>query len=300
MEGQFIHIGARNTLNQILMEGKTILITGASSGIGKETARNLAGMGGKVIVVGRNPQKTDSAAEEIRRATGSEKVEGLAADLSSQAEIRRLAEEVKRRYDRLDVLINNAGAIFMKREASVDGLEMTFALNHLSYFLLTHLLLDLLQASKPARIINVSSEAHRGARLNFNDLQNEHGYTSWKAYGQSKLANIYFTSGLTALLHGDGVTANAVHPGFVATNFGRSNGGLFSPLFKLFQVAALTPEEGAQTSVYLASSAEVAGVSGKYFIKSKAVPSSPYSYDLNAARRLWDCSLEMTGLPANP
>ena len=155
----------------------------------------------------------------------------------------------------------------------------------------------MLQASKPARIVNVSSEAHRGAQLNFDDLQNRLGFSAMKAYGQSKLANIYFTYVLSANLENSGVTANALHPGFVATNFGRSNGGVFSPLFKIFQIAAISPEEGAQTSIYLASSPEVEGVTGKYFVKSKAVKSSPVSYDMDAARKLWDISLEMIGQP---
>lgn len=278
---------------------KTVLVTGATAGVGKETARILAGMGARVFIVGRNPQKTADTAEQIRKATGNEKVDSLVADLSSQAQVRELAEQVKRRCDRLNVLVNNAGAIFMSRKLSADNIEMTFALNHLSSFLLTHLLLDLLRASKPARIVNVSSEAHRIARMNFADLQSEHGYTSWKAYGQSKLANIYFTYGLTALLDGDGVTANALHPGFVATNFGRSNGGIFDPLFRLTHIAALTPEEGAQTSVYLASSPEVNGVSGKYFIRCKPVSPAPQSRDMNAARKLWDCSLELCNLAMN-
>ncbi len=280
-----------------IMTGKVVLVTGATNGIGEVTARSLAGMGARVIVVGRDPQRTDTSVQSIRSQTGNEHVDGLVADLSSQSQIKKLAEDFRSRYDQLDVLVNNAGAIFMKREENAEGIEMTFALNHLNYFLLTHLLLDMLQASKPARIVNVSSEAHRGAQLNFDDLQNRLGFSAMKAYGQSKLANIYFTYVLSANLENSGVTANALHPGFVATNFGRSNGGVFSPLFKIFQIAAISPEEGAQTSIYLASSPEVEGVTGKYFVKSKAVKSSPVSYDMDAARKLWDISLEMIGQP---
>ena len=280
-----------------IMTGKVVLVTGATNGIGQVTAHSLAGMGATVVVSGRVPQKTSATVQAICSQTGNEQVEGLVADLSSQSQIKRLAEDFRARYDHLDVLVNNAGAILMKREESVDGIEMTFALNHLNYFLLTHLLLDRLKAASAARIVNVSSEAHRGARLNFDDLENKQGYTGWKAYGQSKLANIYFTYELSAALENSGVTANVLHPGFVATNFGRSNGGFFSPLFKVFQLGAITPEEGAQTSIYLASSPDVEGVTGKYFVKSKAVKSSAVSYDMSAARKLWDVSLEMTGQP---
>lgn len=279
------------------MKDKVVLITGGTAGIGEVTARSLAGMGATTVIVGRNPQKTAAVAQQIRSVTGNERVSYKIADLSSQEQIRKLAEDFQRDYNRLDVLVNNAGGIFMKRELSVDGLEMTFALNHLSYFLLTHLLLDLLLASKPARVINVSSEGHRGTRLNFSDLQNTRGYTSWKVYGQSKLANLYFTYGLAATLDESGVTANALHPGFVATNFGKSNGGIFRSLFGLLQIAAITPEEGAQTSIYLASSPQVEAVTGKYFIKNQIVPSSAHSYDMSAARKLWDYSLEMVNLP---
>jgi len=233
---------------------------------------------------------------EIQRTTKNERVEYLLGDLSVQAEVRRVASEFRQHYNRLDVLINNAGAVFVKRELSRDGFEMTFALNHLAYFLMTHLLLDLLIASAPARIINVSSMAHVSARLNPDELQSQPGYNSWRSYGQSKLANLYFTYELARRLHGTGVTVNALHPGFVATNFGRSNGGLFNPLFRLAQVAAISPEAGAKTSIYLATSPEVEGVTGKYFDRCKPIPSSKVSYDLETARKLWDLSMKMTGL----
>jgi NAD(P)-dependent dehydrogenase (short-subunit alcohol dehydrogenase family) len=220
----------------------------------------------------------------------------MLADLSVQAQVRRLAQEFKRRYSRLDVLINNAGGFFMKRQLSADGIEMTFALNYLSVFLLTSLLLDTLKASAPARIVNISSDAHRRARINFEDLELERKYSGFGAYGQSKLAVALFTYELARRLEGTQVTVNALHPGFVATNLGRNNGWrikLFAPLVKLM---ALSPEEGAETSIYLASSSEVAGITGKYFDKKKAVRSSLASYDETAARRLWEISAEMTGL----
>uniref|UniRef100_A0A7C4KHI3 SDR family oxidoreductase n=1 Tax=Anaerolinea thermolimosa TaxID=229919 RepID=A0A7C4KHI3_9CHLR len=280
------------------LTGKVILITGATDGIGKHTAENLARMGAHVVIIGRNAQKTESVVEAIRESSGNPSVDYLVGDLSAQREVRRLADEFRTRFGKLHVLINNAGALFMQRQLSPDGLEMTFALNHLAYFLLTLLLTDLLMASAPARVVNVSSAAHRNATLDLNDLQNEISYSGWKAYARSKLANLYFTYELARRLEGSRVTANALHPGFVATHFGRSNGGIFRPLFRLFQVAAISPEEGARTSVYLASSPEVEGVSGKYFERCKIVPSSPESYNAATARHLWDLSLQFVGLPA--
>jgi NAD(P)-dependent dehydrogenase (short-subunit alcohol dehydrogenase family) len=279
------------------LKNKTILVTGATSGIGLVTAQTLAAMGATLVLVGRNPEKVKQTVDQIRGQSVPGQVEGMVADLSVQADIRRLSEEFHQRYATLDVLVNNAGALFIMRKVSTDGFEMTFALNHLNYFLLTHLLMDRLQAAPKARIVNVSSAAHVGAVLNFNDLQNEHGYTSWKAYGQSKLDNIYFTYELARKLGpGSPITVNALHPGLVATNFGRSNGGIFNPIMRLVQMRAISPEQGAQTSIYLASAPEVEGVTGQYFDKSKAVRSSPASYDEEAASHLWELSLEYTGL----
>jgi NAD(P)-dependent dehydrogenase (short-subunit alcohol dehydrogenase family) len=212
--------------------------------------------------------------------------------------VRRLADDFKSHFSRLDVLVNNAGAVFLTRHESADEIEMTFGLNHLNYFLLTNLLLDMLIASAPARVVNVSSGAHNGARLNFDDLENKRGYNGMRAYGQSKLANLLFTYELARRLEGKGVTANALHPGFVASNFAKNNLGILKPLMSLIQLGAISPEEGAQTSIYLASSPEVAGVTGKYFVKKKAVTSSTASYDEETARRLWDISARLTGLPA--
>lgn len=277
------------------MKGKVVLITGATRGIGYETALALAGLGAQVVMVGRDAQRTAAAAEKVKAETGNPHVDLLVADLSTLEENRQLAHNFLKRYDRLHVLINNAGAIFMQRHETVDGFEMTFALNHLSPFLLTHLLLDVMRASAPARIINVSSAAHRMAKIRFDDLQFKRGFSGWQAYGQSKLANIYFTVGLEGHMNGDGITANALHPGFVATHFGKNN-GIFKPFFALSQLMAISPQEGAQTSIYLAVSPEVEDVSGKYYEKCKSVAPSQVAQDVNAARRLWDVSLEMTGL----
>lgn len=278
------------------MNEKVVLITGATRGIGKETALALAALGATTVIVGRDPTRTAETADEIRRQTGSQRVDFFTADLSLLSETRHLAMDFLRRYDRLHVLINNAGAVFVRREETREGLEKTLALNHLSPFLLTHQLLDVLQASAPARIINVSSNAHHMARMRFDDLQFQRGYRGWIAYAQSKLANIYFTVGLAGMLDAQRVTANVLHPGFVATNFGRSNGGIFKPFFALTQLVALSPQEGAQTSIYLAASPEVEGVSGKYFSKCRQAAPSAAAEDLNAARRLWDVSMDMTGL----
>lgn len=276
------------------LENKTVLVTGATDGIGRVTAETLSAMGAQVVIVSRNPEKTRQTAAAIQAKTGRA-VEWIAADLSNRDGVRSAAQAFLERHDRLHVLINNAGAVFMKRALSADGYEMTFALNHLAYFQLTHLLLDTLKASAPARIVNVSSAAHVGGSLDLDDLQTEKGFSGWKAYSRSKLANIYFTYELARRLEGTGVTANCLHPGFVATNFGRSNGGLFTPIFRLFQMGAISPEEGAQTSIYLASSPEVEGVTGKYFDKKKAVPSSPISNDPLIATRLWEASQALLG-----
>ncbi|PJF36888.1 MAG: short-chain dehydrogenase [Candidatus Thermofonsia Clade 1 bacterium] len=272
------------------MTGKTVLITGATNGIGKEAARGLAKLGARVLIVGRNAQKCAETVAELQRSTGNQAIEALTADLSAMAEVRRLADEVKARYPRLEVLINNAGAYFSKRLTSADGYEMTFALNHLSYFYLTTLLLDLLKASAPARIVNVSSEAHQFARLNLVNPHKPPVYSGFRIYGESKLANIVFTYELARRLEGTGVTANAMHPGFVRTGFGRNNAGLASKLFGFMQRFALTPEQGADTIIYLASSPEVEGVSGKYFVKRKAKPSSRASYDQQTWEGLWTLS----------
>jgi NAD(P)-dependent dehydrogenase (short-subunit alcohol dehydrogenase family) len=278
------------------MKGKTCVVTGGSSGIGLETALELARGGAKVTLVSRSAERCQAAVGRIRQETGNGEVDFIAADLSSQAEVRRAAEEFLRRQERLDVLVNNAGGFFWKRMETVDGLELTFALNHLSYFLLTGLLLERLKASAPARIVCVSSDAHRGARLNFDDLQNRSKYAGFRVYAQSKLMNVLFTYELSRRLEGSRVTANALHPGFVASGFAKNNGLLFRLAMPLAQIGAISPQEGARTSITLASSPEVEGVSGKYFTKEKEVQSDPASYDEQSARRLWDTSAKMTHL----
>lgn len=283
------------------MAGLVCMVTGATDGIGRETAHALAEMGATVVVVGRNREKSVTTVNEIRSATGNPDVEFMLADLSSQEQIRRLADEFKTRYERLDVLVNNAGGVFVTRQESVDGIEMTFALNHLGYFLLTNLLLDVLIESAPARIVNVSSAAHRRAELDFDDLLGEESYSGWQAYGESKLANVLFTYELARRLVDAGVTVNALHPGFVATHLGANNFGWLGSLAKkvINVVAGKRPEAGAQTSIYLASSPEVEDVTGRYFVDQKPRRSSEASYDDGAARRLWKISAEMTGVPAD-
>ncbi|HEX8726968.1 MAG TPA: SDR family oxidoreductase [Ktedonobacterales bacterium] len=281
------------------MEDKICLITGATSGIGLVTARTLAQRGASVVLVGRDATRAKTTAEEIQRQTGNAAVEYLVADLSSQAQVRRLAEEFSGTHEKLDVLINNAGALFSRRQESVDGLEMTFALNHLAPFLLTNLLLERLRASAPARIVTVASMAHSGATIPFDDLQQtHHPYRGLRVYGQSKLANILFTYELARRVADTGVTANTLHPGVVGSNFAMNNGGIIKYGYIVARPFMLSTEKGAQTSVYLATSPDVASVSGQYFVKCRPTQSSPASYDQDAARRLWEISEQLTGLSA--
>jgi NAD(P)-dependent dehydrogenase (short-subunit alcohol dehydrogenase family) len=276
------------------MHAKICLVTGATAGIGEVTARVLAERGATVVGVGRNAEKCAERATRIAGATGNPRVEFLVADLSVQAQVRQLAETFKQRYERLDVLVNNAGAFYMRRQVSAEGIELTFALNHLNYFLLTQLLLDRLVAGAPARVVNVSSDAHRGARIRFEDVEFRRGYAGWTAYGQSKLANVLFTYSLARRLAGTGVTANALHPGFVASQFGHNNGAFVGLALRVIhRLAALPVEAGAQTSLYLATSPEVEGVTGRYFVKQRPVRSDPASYDEAAAERLWVLSENM-------
>ena len=279
-----------------LMQDKICVVTGATSGIGLVTAQVLAREGATLIIIARHAERGAATVSRIRQETGNAAVELMVADLSVQAQIRQLADQIQHRFARLDVLINNAGALFARRQLSQDGLEMTFALNHLAYFLLTNLLLDSLKTAGPARIINVSSEAHRRARLDFSDLQGQLRYSGWRAYARSKLANILFTHELARRLGGTGIVTNALHPGLVATNFGRNNRGIAAALFRVVQLMAISPEEGARTIIHLASSAAVEGVTGEYFVKERAVRSSQVSYDRAAAERLWQVSAELTRL----
>jgi NAD(P)-dependent dehydrogenase (short-subunit alcohol dehydrogenase family) len=281
------------------MQGKVCLVTGATAGIGAVTARTLAQGGATVVLVGRSRERCEATTARIRQETGNPAVAYLLADLSSQAEIRRLAQEFQHQQQRLDVLVNNAGGVFLRRQESVDGIEMTFALNHLGYFLLTNLLLDVLKASGPARVVSVASDAHRRLQgMDFDDLQGRNRYSGIRAYCQSKLANVLFTYELARRLGGTGVTANALHPGFVASNFFAGKGWMGLLVNVSAKVFAISPEEGAKTSIYLATSPEVEGVTGKYFVKEQAVKSSSASEDEVAARRLWEVSEEMTELKA--
>jgi NAD(P)-dependent dehydrogenase (short-subunit alcohol dehydrogenase family) len=277
------------------MAGKIVLITGASQGIGKATALGLGRMGARLCLVVRDPEKGKAVAAQIA-AEGNREVEVLCADLASQAEIRRIAAEFDARHERLDVLVNNAGAIFPTRKTTVDGIEQTFALNHLAYFMLTCLLRDKLKASAPSRVINVSSAAHGTGRIDFDDLGGERKYSLGKAYAQSKLANVLFTHELARRLVGTGVTANCLHPGVVSTGFGRAEPGWFKLAVRLLTPFMITEDKGAETSIYLASSPDVEGVTGAYFVKSKRRRSSKPSYDADLARRLWEVSEKMTGV----
>lgn len=279
------------------MDGKICMVTGATDGIGLVTARELAAMGAAVILVGRNRAKGEAVVNAIKTATGNPAVELLVADLSAQAEVRQLAADFKAKHDRLHVLVNNAGAIFMSRQETGDGIEFTFGLNHLNYFLLTHLLLDVIKASAPARIVNVSSDAHVRGHINFADLEGKRRYSGFRAYSQSKLANVLFTYELARRLEGTHVTANVLHPGFVRTKFGHNNNWLVRNFTRVFQrITGISVEAGAQTSIYLASSPEVEGMTGQYFVKKKAIRSNAESYNEDIAKRLWDISEEMVGI----
>jgi retinol dehydrogenase-12 len=276
------------------MQGKICLVTGATLGIGKETALGLARMGAHVVIAGRDAARTRETAAAIAAQSGNSQIDFLIADLSSQAEVRRLAQEFQDKYPRLDVLLNNAGAIFTRRETTVDGFERTWALNHLAEFLLTQLLLDRLEASAPARIVNVASSAHASGTIDFDNLQGEKKFSGIGAYGQSKLANILFTYALARRLVGTGVTANCLHPGVVATGFGHNTPGLINTLLGLARPFLMTAEKGTATSIYLASSPDVADVSGKYFAKCAPVASSKLSMDVALQERLWELSMRQT------
>jgi len=275
------------------MNEKICLVTGANSGIGKVTAKALAAGGATVIMVCRNRDKGEAARDEVVRETRNENVDLMIADFSDLRQIRRLAAEVKAKYPRLHALVNNAGAYNGKRTLTADGYETTFAVNHLGYFLLTVELLDLLKSSAPARVVNVSSDAHRSARINLDDLNLENGYGGWKAYGQSKLANVLFTYELARRLMGTGVTANCMHPGVVGTGFFNKIGGLTGKFLQLFAPFMRTPEKGADTVIWLASSPEVEGITGKYFVDRKEQATNQESYDTTIAARLWEVSERM-------
>ncbi|MGZ5372627.1 MAG: SDR family NAD(P)-dependent oxidoreductase [Aeromicrobium sp.] len=286
--------------NTSLMAGKFVLITGGTGGIGKATAMGLAALGARVAVTGRDIGRAESAAVDIRRATANPDVDAFAADLSSQAEVRRLAAMVLDSTTRLDVLVNNVGGSWATRHVTVDGLEHTFAVNHLAAFLLTNLLLDRLKASAPARVVNVSSNAQSLGTIDFDDLQGEHNYSEQKAYPQSKLATVMFTYELARRLAGTGVTATVLHPGVARTGFGAEDPSLIFRLIVPFVKPFMkTPEQGAVTSIELASSPKVEGVTGTYFANGRPTDSNKASYDETAAARLWQVSADLVGLPAS-
>ncbi|MBC8042925.1 MAG: SDR family oxidoreductase [Rhizobacter sp.] len=280
------------------MTGRVCLITGANSGIGKETALALAKMDATLILVCRDAVKGKAVIQEIEATSGNKKLNLMLADMSSVQSIRALAKQILEKYPKVHVLVNNAGSVFSERLTSKDGFEMTFALNHLGYFLLTQLLLDRIKESAPSRIVSVASEAQQAGRINFEDLQSEKSFSGFTAYGTSKLMNVLFTYELDRRLNrsgSSGVTANAMHPGGVATNFAANTSGLFTFFWKLITPFLLTPAQGAETVIYLASSPEVEGISGKYFIKKKPARSVAVSYDEAVAKRLWEVSEKLTG-----
>jgi NAD(P)-dependent dehydrogenase (short-subunit alcohol dehydrogenase family) len=275
------------------MKDKVVLITGATDGIGEQAARELAAMGARVVIAGRSVDRCRESVAAVRDFSGSEKVDYLVADLSSMGEVARLAEEFLRRYDRLDVLMNNAGSSFLERTLSEDGFEKTFALNHLAYFLLTNLLLDILKQSSPSRIVNTSSNSSFRGKIHFDDLHLKRFYFVHQAYAQSKLANIMFAKALSRRLEGTGVTANAFHPGLVRTGIFRKV-RIVGPLIDwLLSRRAISVQDGAETMVYLASSPEVVGVSGEYFYKKEPQQTNPLSYIVEDQERLWMTSQEM-------
>jgi len=278
------------------LRGKTALITGASNGLGRAAAFALAEYGAELVLICRNRDLARETVSAIVRATGNAQVSFLIADLSSQAEIRRVAAEFLATGKPLHILLNNAGALFPQRTLSADGLEMTFALNHLGYFLLTQLLLDRIRESAPARIVNVASRAHEGARgIHFDDLQSERAYAAFGAYSQSKLANILFTRELARRLEGSGVTANALHPGFVATRFARAN-PLYSFAMTLMRPFQRSIDQGSRTLIYLCAAPEVEGASGGYYADCSLRNPTRYALDDIQARRLWDVSCDLTGI----
>jgi NAD(P)-dependent dehydrogenase (short-subunit alcohol dehydrogenase family) len=277
------------------MEGKVALITGGTSGIGRAAAA-LAAMGAEVVVTGRSKERGEAAVGGIRETSGNERVSLMLADLAAQAEVRALAEGFRERHARLDVLVNNAGLIQSQRTQTPDGLELTLAVNHLAPFLLTNQLLDMLKESAPSRIVTVSSEARRGASINFEDLQSMRRYRPFQVYGMTKLANILFTYELAERLEGTGVVANCLHPGAVNTNFGNNNRSLGTLIFRAFKPFMRFPEGGADTIIYLASSPEVEEMTGRYLMDRKVVSSFEEPHDETTQKRLWEVSEELTNL----
>jgi NAD(P)-dependent dehydrogenase (short-subunit alcohol dehydrogenase family) len=280
------------------MRGKVVVITGATSGIGLVAAEKLAGMGARMVLVARDKERGEAALSRLRAIAPGVQHGVHYADLLRLAEMKRVAAAIAAAEPRIDVLINNAGALFSNRETTADGLERTFALNHMSYFVITDGLRDRLRASKPARVVNTASDAHKGAKLDFSDLQSANNYKGFGVYGRSKLCNILYTSELARRWQGTGVTANSLHPGFVDTRFGDESGGMLSGVVRVAKIFAISPEKGAATIVYLASSDEVANTSGQYFYKCRPATPTKEARDEESAKRLWQESAKLAGINA--
>ena len=278
------------------MQGKTVVVTGATSGIGEVAADRLAQKGARIVFIARDRERGQETLKHLRAIAGHDNHAVHYADLMKLSEQKRVAAEIAASEPQIDVLINNAGALFNSRQVTEDGLEKTFALNHMSYFTVTNVLLDKLKATPGARIVSTSSDAHKGAKLNFDDLQSEKSYSGFGVYGRSKLMNILFTRELARHLAGTGVTANCLHPGFVGTRFGDQSGGIMSFAVKIAKNFALTPEQGAQTIIYLGSSPDVEGKSGGYYFKSKLATPTKEAQNDTDAKKLWDASAKIAGL----
>lgn len=279
------------------MKGKVCTVTGSNSGIGKETALALASMGATVVMVVRSRERGEAARADIIEKTDNSLTDLMICDLSLMDSIRQFAEAFKNKYDRVDVLVNNAGAVFQNRQVTVDGFELTLAVNYLAPFLLTNELLPLLRTSAPSRVINLTSGLHKSGKIDFEDIQSEDNYNGMSAYRNAKLMIVMFTYELARRLERTGVTVNVAHPGFAATNLGRNTGSLRSSLmFKLMRPFQVSAKKAAETSVYLSSSLEVEGVTGKYFRRKQEAPSAPVSYDTRMQKRLWDTTVELLGL----
>lgn len=280
------------------MQGKTVVVTGGTSGIGEVAAFRLAGQGARIVLIARDPKRGNVTLSMLKQANPAADHKVHYGDLSSIADMKRVATEVANTEPRIDVLVNNAGAVFLSRQTSVDGLEMTFATNHMNYFVVTNILLDRLKATPGARIVSTASEAHKSGKLDFDDLQSAKSYSTFRVYGTSKLCNILFTRELARRLDGTGVTANSLHPGFVGTRFGQNNATNFfmKALTRTIMTFGISPEEGAKTIIHLASSPDVATISGEYFYKCKVAEPSLAAQDDDAAKRLWDVSAKIAGV----
>jgi len=280
------------------MQGKTVVVTGGTSGIGEVAALRLAEKGARIVLIARDPARTAATLAKLKNANPSAMHAAHYGDLSALAEMKRVASEVAAAEPRIDVLVNNAGAVFLSRQTSVDGLEMTFATNHMAYFVVTNILLDRLKATPGARIVSTASDEHKSGKLDFDDLQSEKSYGSFRVYGTSKLCNILFTRELARRLDGADVTANCLHPGFVGTRFGQNNASnVFTRLLRNAVMSlGISPEEGAKTIIHLASSPDVATISGEYFYKCKVAEPTAAAQDDGDAKRLWDVSAKIAGL----